>query len=135
VIPQHGDLFLGNLIGGAGSWRVVDWETFGAVDLPFYDLFTLLLSLLRSTGDTPEHWDPALARKVPQVIAFYAQQLNLSVADIPLLLPLSLANWFYIHWIDGRQKFTATMCKMLQHYFDNTPMWETVFAPASTRTT
>jgi aminoglycoside phosphotransferase (APT) family kinase protein len=134
VIPQHGDLFVGNVLSMQPSWYVIDWETFGAIDLPGYDLFTLVLSLLRSTGDTPERWDRSLVEQVPALIERYARELGLQPVDLPLLLPLSFANWFYLHWIDGRQEFTKAMFKMLEHYCGHTEMWEAVFVPADGRT-
>ncbi len=53
VIPQHGDLYSGNVLSNRKRFYIVDWENFGAVDLPFYDLLTLLYSLFRGTEQGP----------------------------------------------------------------------------------
>ena len=130
VIPQHGDLFFSNILAHRGQWRVVDWESFGTIDFPFYDVFTLLLSLLRPGGDTPEQWDAALVKQAPVLMASYARALGLSVAGIPLLLPLTLANWFHLQWTDGRQEFCDRMYTTIQHYFEHPDGWESAFLPA-----
>jgi len=127
MIPQHGDLFAGNLLRYRRKWHVIDWESFGAVDLPFYDLFTLLLSLLRAGGEFPEQWDRSLLRQVPALIECYARGLGLSSADVRLLLPLTLANWFHLQWSDGRHQFTVRMFATIRHYFENSDAWEAVF--------
>ena len=129
VIPQHGDLVFSNVLLFRGQWHVVDWESFGVIDLPFYDLFTLLLSLLRAHGETPEHWDASLMKQVPALIGQYALALELSSTDAPLLLALTLANWFHLQWSDGRREFTNLMYKMIQHYFEHREAWESIFFP------
>jgi hypothetical protein len=41
-VLQHGDLSARNVIGAGDSWWVVDFETFGLVQVPLYDTFQLL---------------------------------------------------------------------------------------------
>lgn len=129
VIPQHGDLFLSNVLSHREEWHVVDWETFGTIDLPFYDLVTLLFSLLRAGGETPDQWDASLAVQVPAAIESYAEALGLSAADVPRLFPLILANWFHLQWCDGRGEFTRLMYRTIHHYFEHTEIWEKIFCP------
>jgi hypothetical protein len=43
-IPQHGDLGFSNILVARDRITVVDWEDFGRVVVPGYDLFCLLLS-------------------------------------------------------------------------------------------
>lgn len=130
VIPQHGDLFFSNILSDRGKWRVVDWESFGTIDLPFYDLFTFLLSLLRAGGETPGRWDPSLVKQAPVLVECYAQVLGLSPAAVPLLLPLTLANWFHLQRSDGRKEFTDLLYKTIEHYFEHPAVWERAFLPA-----
>lgn len=133
VIPQHGDLFFNNVLSYRSKWFVVDWESFGTIDLPFYDLFTLLFSLLRAGGETPEQWAPSLMKQAPVLIERYGRALGLSPSGVPLLLPLTLANWFHLQWSDGREKFTELMYKAIEHYFERPDLWENVFAPSGSR--
>jgi len=127
IIRQHGDLFIDNLLFWGNRWYIVDWESFGTIDFPFYDLFTLLVSRLRRDGDTPDKWDSRLVKSVPALVDLYAQRLNLSTATMRTLLPLALANWFHLQWSDGREEFASRMYRIIRDYFDNTAVWERVF--------
>jgi hypothetical protein len=129
VIPQHGDLISSNLLGDGDRWYVVDWaETYGMVDFPFYDLLTLLLSLLTARGETIEHWNPGLANQIPNLIQRYAQEMRLPAGTSSLLLPLTLANLFHLQWRDGRHQFTDRMYKTILDYFKHRDQWQNVFA-------
>jgi hypothetical protein len=127
VIPQHGDLYSGNILSHRDRYYIVDWENFGAVDLPFYDPLILLYSLLRDTGKTPELWHPALTHRIPSLLRSYARRLDIAPADVSLLLPLALANWFFLHLKDGHTAFTETMYPAIQQYFESPEPWERTF--------
>jgi Phosphotransferase enzyme family len=127
VVPQHGDLYAGNLLENGGHWYVVDWESFGMVDLPMYDLYTLLLSMLQTRGSVPAEWSPELTGQMPSLVKKYAQELGVPLLDVPVLLPLTLANWFYIQWSDGRAKFSAGLYEVIEGYFAHESSWEKVF--------
>lgn len=131
VIPQHGDLYPGNVILFHGRPHVLDWETFGAIDLPFYDLLTFLVALLGANGDPPERWDAALAGQAPAVIELYAGRVGLPPAAVELLLPLTLLNWFHLLWRDGRERFAARMYRTIEHYFDHPDVWRAAFLAPS----
>jgi thiamine kinase-like enzyme len=130
VIPQHGDLYAGNLLAGRKQWYVIDWESYGMVDLPMYDLCTLLLSLLRDKGDSEAQWSPELKAQIPALVRQYAERLGLKSADVRILLPLTMANWFYIQWQDGRAEFSKRLYRTAQDYFEHEQAWERVFLPA-----
>ncbi|HUK18898.1 MAG TPA: aminoglycoside phosphotransferase family protein [Bryobacteraceae bacterium] len=129
VIPQHGDFCAGNIISFRGQLHVLDWETFGRTDLPFYDLFTFLISLFNGGGDLPPHIPPALAAQVPTIIELYATGMGLATPDTELLLPLALVNWFHLMWLDGREKFTSRMYKLIEHFFEHADLWQQAFGP------
>jgi aminoglycoside phosphotransferase (APT) family kinase protein len=130
VIPQHGDLFLDNVLRHGQQWYVVDWETFAAVDLPFYDLLTLLRSALRASGDTLQHLNRGLVRQVPILVEQYALRLGLPVSLVQNLLPLTIANWFYLHWLEGRRPIMEAMYTDIENYFKNKGAWDEVFVKA-----
>ena len=129
-IPQHGDLYAGNLMVDGARWHAVDWEVFGLIDFAGYDMFTLLLSLLRSGGDDPAQWDPALVRQLPALVRQYAGSVGLSSEDMPMLLPLTLANWFHLQWRDGRVPFCDRLYRTITVYFEQKASWERVFFAA-----
>ena len=127
AIPQHGDFFLSNLLSYRNQWYVLDWESYGMIDLPFYDLFTFLISVLRGGGEAPGSWSPSLAGQVPSLIHRYARGLGEDFPDASLFLPLTRANWFHLQWVDGREEFAARMYQMIQHCFEHADLWEEVF--------
>jgi hypothetical protein len=131
VVPQHGDLYFNHMLRYRGQWRIIDWETFGVIDLPLYDIVTLLFSLLRTRNEMPDRWSAGMVRHVPSLIRRYTAQIGLHETDVRLLLPLTLLNWFYIQWLDGRKEFISWMYRAIRHYFDHVELWENVFVPVS----
>ena len=127
VIPQHGDLFLDNILRHEDRLYVVDWEYFGVVDLPFYDLLTLLFSMLRVSGETPDSFDPELVQQVPFLVERYARSLGLPVSLMAELLPLLMANWFYLYWVEGKEPMAAKAYRTIAAYFMNRRAWGEIF--------
>ncbi len=125
VIPQHGDFFSGNLLLHKEHWHIVDWETFGFVDLPLYDLFTFCLSLLRAGAGNPETWPASLPSLIAPLVSRYCKQFSLLRSDGAVLLPLTLVNWFHIQWADGRREFAERTYEAIESYFRDTDAWET----------
>jgi Ser/Thr protein kinase RdoA (MazF antagonist) len=126
-IPQHGDLYAGNMLIDGDRWHVVDWENFGLSDLPAYDLYTLLVSLLRSDGGGPAQWKPELVREIPALVEAYAKSFGLTAGDIAILLPLTLANWFHLQWRDGRRHFCDGLYRTITEYFEYETLWQRAF--------
>lgn len=130
VIPQHGDLFAGNVISAGRHWRFLDWECLGAVDLPYYDLFTLLMSELKVSETPAGQWSPALVKQIPLILSSYTRRLGLKPEDVRLALPLALLNWFHVQTVDGRDEFSTRMYRAAIAYFQNTEAWNRVFCGA-----
>ena len=127
VIPQHGDVFLDNIVRDKRQYRLVDWESFGAVDYPFFDLIMFLTSLLRSSGATSAHWDTRHTGQISSLVRRYAMGLNLSLSSLPVLIPLTLAKWFELEMLEGRKKRAEHVYASIKDYFDNTSAWHEVF--------
>ena len=130
IVPQHGDLYFGNLLAHAGEYYFLDWESYGIVDLPTYDLVTLLLSLLNETGDAPSRWEPSLRARIPGLVQAYARRIGISRADLGWLLPLAMVNWFALQYQDGREDFSKRMYRLIDEYFRNSEEWMKVFLQA-----
>lgn len=126
VIPQHGDLFLGNVLRDGGQFYFVDWENFNIIDFPYYDLFTLLFSLLRGFGRTPECCPARVAKQIPKLIQRYTLELCLPVSNLNLLFPLTLANWFHMLYARGNREFDGEMYKLIESYFENEHRWQKI---------
>lgn len=129
IVPQHGDLFFGNLLSHRKRWYILDWESYGLIDLPLYDLLTLFLSLLLARGPVPERWPISLTRQIPALTESYSRAMDISVADTRLLFSLALANWFHLQWEDGRQQFATTMYNAVEQYFQHRDLWENIILP------
>ena len=127
VVPQHGDLFDGNALIDHDRCRLLDWETYGILDLPFYDLVTLFYSMLRRRGDSPGAWDSSLVTEIAPLTSHYAAALEIPRPLLRALVPLSLANWFHIHWRDGRKDFASRMYRTIEACFQDPAAWELAF--------
>jgi aminoglycoside phosphotransferase (APT) family kinase protein len=127
VIPQHGDLYLDNVIREGDELHVVDWEAFGMVDTPFFDLMTLLLSTMRMTGSTPDHWDAGMTGTMPALVSRYTAALELPLDTLTVLLPLSLVRAFHLQFLEGRKPQMEQMYRTLEHYFTHEARWQRVF--------
>ena len=88
-VPQHGDFSLGNvLVRRGGGVVVVDWEDYGAVRLPGYDLVALFATL--PGRDALRH--PRLRRLLSDSLHRYAMHLKVDPRWLPVLVPLHLAR-------------------------------------------
>ena len=88
-VPQHGDFSLGNvLVRRGGGVVVVDWEDYGAVRLPGYDLVALFATL--PGRDVLRH--PRLRRLLSDSLHRYAMHLKVDPRWLPVLVPLHLAR-------------------------------------------
>jgi aminoglycoside phosphotransferase (APT) family kinase protein len=128
VIPQHGDLYVGNLLSHRDRWRIVDWESFGSIDLPLYDLLTFCLSVLRTGGNVADQWRSSMVQQASPLIKRYCDAFGLSPEDSRTLLPLTLANWFHLQWADGRQEFSRELYKSIDQYFRCQNLWERILS-------
>lgn len=132
VIPQHGDLFLDNVLHFRDQWHVVDWESFGAVDLPFYDLLTLLLSVLGTFGELPANVDGKVVQQIPFLAERYATGIGLPETLISTLLPLTLVNRFYLNWIEKRDRLTDRLYRGIEGFFTHKQTWDEIFGVSAT---
>lgn len=117
VLPQHGDLFIDNILRYRDEYHIVDWDNFGDINLPFHDLITVLLSLLQASSSTPEQWNRDLRTRIPFLVERYARGIQLQSAVLSVLLPLALANQLYLH------------CRTVECRF-----WEQTRTPSQRRT-
>lgn len=123
ALPQHGDLYSGNLIVDKDQkWGIVDWELFGKVDLPFYDVLRFLLSL--DSAPAPDRWNASVRRYAQRLIARYADALQIERREFTCLLPLLLANWHYRQPLAEGKAFAL---EALKDYFARPTAWERAF--------
>lgn len=93
-MPQHGDFVMSNLAWLQGRLMVFDYEDFGRIQLPGFDLTTLYLSLFEFEPSAVERLlradDAELATQLPWLRPSCAN-LGLSLANMRALLPIHLA--------------------------------------------
>lgn len=120
ALPQHGDFYSGNLIIDENKrLGIVDWELFGNLDLPFYDIVRFLFSL--DTAWAPDRWNVAVQWYARRLIARYANALRTDVQEFASLLPLLLANW---HYRQPLPEGKALALRALEDYFTRSAEWE-----------
>ena len=81
-IPQHSDFCFENLLFEGEKVSVVDWEDFGAVSMPGYDLFCLYLNFFRPEDDRGMQnllRDERLVRRMRRGIELYFQTFELPI--------------------------------------------------------
>lgn len=84
-LPQHGDFCVDNLlVRPDGRIVVIDWEEFGAVRLPAYDLLTLFASM-ELRGDLPARLD--LLRTTAEA---YGREMCIDRNWLAALVPIGL---------------------------------------------
>jgi len=128
VLPQHGDLYSGNVLWFRDQPQLLDWESFGEIDLPFYDLLILLVSLLIPDGTAPA---PDSVRQAPSLIKLYSVGIGLAVPDLELLFPLALANWFHLKRTNGGRKSTERVYRLIARLFERSDIWRSTFTAVS----
>lgn len=79
LIIQHGDLTPDNVINDRGEIKVIDWDNFGKIDLPLFDL---LVFLQRWSGIR----DVSFVDKYPAVIEEYFKRFKIDKKALKLLL-------------------------------------------------
>jgi len=63
---QHGDLWPANILGHGGAWRLLDFESFGRVQVPLYDVHHFVRtcgSLRRPRSEATGGWLDRLASR------------------------------------------------------------------------
>ena len=96
-IRQHGDFVINN-IGITDTGIVIfDWEDFGRVELPGFDIGLLLMSCLGYNADFIKLWfEQGVPQDLDEVIAAAREGLGLSRAMLWMLLPLYLVHFLYL---------------------------------------
>jgi hypothetical protein len=110
AIPQHGDLCFNNILVAGDRITVVDWEEFGRVFLPGYDLFCLLLSFYvpRDASLLQRLWvDDDLRQSLRSAVDEYFKAFGIPRKLVGAILGFSVMRQFlYAHRL-GRSSAEA----------------------------
>jgi len=97
AVPQHGD-FVVNNVGTKGSRLIVfDWEDFGKVSLPGFDLCTLAMSL--ADAEVPGITFERYGRGSDRLLSFLKPAcgaIGLDIDQFWRLVPLYLLTFLYL---------------------------------------
>jgi aminoglycoside phosphotransferase (APT) family kinase protein len=100
-VAQHGDFTLGNLLARpSGAVVVVDWEEFGLVRMPGYDLAVLFSNL---PGHNP-FADRKLGKACFRALAAYAAATRLDPRWVKVLVPVGMMRFMLFCAAEGRQE-------------------------------
>lgn len=114
-VAQHGDFSLGNVLAGPrGSVVVVDWEEFGRVKAPGYDLVVLFSNLPRHDPFA----NPKLGKACAGALATYAAATRLDPRWLRVLVPVGMMRFVLFCASEGREeplKRTLARLESLAH--------------------
>ncbi|WP_445426520.1 aminoglycoside phosphotransferase family protein [Alishewanella sp. HL-SH06] len=111
---QHGDFSLNNLLVGADSITIIDFEDFGMTLLPFYDEFNLALSLADENSDKF-----SIKRLIASCVAPSLNQTDFNKQLLPMFflgfLLTKLGSWSAS---EKRQPHRAWLASVLVNYLN-----------------
>lgn len=110
AIIQHGDLTPDNVLNDGGQIKVIDWDHFGKIDLPLFDLLTFLQ---RWSGSR----DVYFVSKYLKIIEAYLQEFGIKRQALKALV-FSYYLWDFLRkkeqLTDYDQEFLAARLKELK---------------------
>jgi aminoglycoside phosphotransferase (APT) family kinase protein len=110
-VAQHGDFTLRNIVlGPRNEPAVIDWEEYGGVHVPGYDLVVLLATLV---GRDP--WgESGLRRMLGEGLRLYARRLGFDPGWLPALVPCHLLRFWLFCRAEGREQAADLVMARLQ---------------------
>lgn len=125
-IPQHGDFCFNNLLIKEEQIVIIDWENYGQVCLPLYDLCTLFFAyreerfcLLPEDGATRSLFATSIRK--------YCSDFNLNRDSVHLLVPLFFIYFFFLRQSDNlacnSKSEENLLLEELRYYFQNQDSW------------
>ena len=106
AIAQHGDLYFDNILTKGQRIYFLDWEDFGDVKMPGYDLFSLVFDICNlESGETR-----LLRRSIDLIAAStidYFRKLALPVDIVDAIMSYTLVQQYHRSWTLGRTSQVA----------------------------
>jgi hypothetical protein len=96
-VRQHGDLVANNIGLTRRTLVIFDWEDFGRVQLPGFDIALLLMSLLDFDAIRLKHWfERKEPRELDNIVTKAAGCLGINRSMLWMWLPMYLAHFLYL---------------------------------------
>jgi hypothetical protein len=140
--PQHGDLWPGNVLEIAGTYRIIDFETYGRVQVPLFDAFHLLRSardirpgaqadLQQRTWLDRLSGDASFGKAIKTIIPPLARQQGLSndqTFGAFLFYVMDIAAWFHQRLKDHpfARPFVAELSRIDELIARRHTIWQSV---------
>jgi hypothetical protein len=114
-IPQHGDLCFNNILLDGSRISFVDWEDFGQVLLPGYDLFCLFLSFY-VPGEPERLWrDDRLRQSLRSAVDAYFAAISIPKNLAGAMLAFSVVQQFVYGHRLGRSSAEALWQRVVSY--------------------
>jgi len=122
MLPQHSDFVWANLLHDRRRVIIIDWEHVAFLSLPFFDVWTLLLSLLHnfSVESFQQLFHPSpLSATAIYALQNYAQKLGIPVSPARDLFPLALVGFIALNKRQNRNFLAGKLTRLLEFYLAN----------------
>ncbi len=100
-IPQHGDLYFDNVLTKGRQVYFLDWEDFGAINLPGYDLFSLVFDVCNLQDEKVDLVEKSLD-SVARCTEDYFRSLEIPAGIVGALMAYTLVQQYCRSWTQGR---------------------------------
>ncbi|HNP62621.1 MAG TPA: phosphotransferase [Woeseiaceae bacterium] len=111
-ISQHGDLYFDNILARGQRIYFLDWEDFGDIKLPGYDLFSLVFDVCNL-----ENGETRLLRRSIDFIAAntvgYFRQLEIPADIVDAIMSYTLVQQYHRSWTLGRTSQEAFATRLV----------------------
>lgn len=100
-IPQHGDLYFDNILTKGRRVYFLDWEDFGEVKLPGFDLFSLVFDVFRLQDKNVSVMEKAIDFVADSTVEYF-RKLGIPADTVYALMSYTLVQQYYRSWTLGR---------------------------------
>lgn len=128
-IPQHGDFLVNNILHNFDEICILDWEDFGRINIPGYDLYCLLLDLFGDKNFLDNRYSPGVKKMkiaIRDNIFKYFSYFSLSSELSRLVFITTILKQFDYSFQAGRSS-VQVLWDRLRDYAENTKRYDRLF--------
>ncbi len=128
-IPQHGDFFISNILFNSNGIYILDWEDFGQICIPGYDLYFLLLDLFaneRFLAERLPHKIMKIKNSIKDNIKKYFESFSIPLKYSRFIFIITLLKQFEYSYRLGRSSIYYFWNRLMS-YAENTEKYDHLF--------
>lgn len=128
-IPQHGDFFISNVLYNSGEICILDWEDFGQICIPGYDLYFLLLDLFaneRFLAERSSHKIMKIKNSIKDNIIKYFESFSIPSKYSRIIFLITLLEQFEYSYRLGRSSIYYFWNRLMS-YSENSEKYDHLF--------